>query len=59
VVVVASCSEQAEREPPEETHRHPPGAQRFKVQSIEVTDDDHVAGSTSYGRLVPPVGGLH
>jgi hypothetical protein len=48
----------AEREPPEETHRHPPSAQRFKVQSLEVTGDD-VAGSISYSRLVPPVGGPH
>jgi hypothetical protein len=57
VVIVASCGERAEREPPEETRKHPPSAQRLKVQSLEVTDDDHVAGSISYGRLVPPVGG--
>ena len=58
MVVVASCGERAEREPPEATHRHPPSAQRFEVQSLKVSDDD-VARSISYGSLVPSVGGPH
>ncbi len=53
-VVLASCGERAEREPPEETREPLEG-----VQSFEVPDRDHAEGSISYNSPVPPVGGPH